>query len=448
MDVSVADYIAVGTASTITGEDCRPVLLKVNVELSEAASDTISVRYGDDPDALAAKFCQLHSLQEALVPMLSEHIRGSLDLLRIGIDTPPPREAENHVDEEKNNSSGRPTKPEDGSAGQAAGARRRTVDRVAPPQRKSIGMSAASKARASAKEIPTPSACSASVATAASGKQPGSGGRRSSPVRQAPSSRSARSPRSSTDCLSSQPPGSNASEPARRRPREVVGSGPGMANEKDICDRLHREAELRTTRLQRLQLQHAERQRQEEDREATFCPEINASQRKCRGVARARQDPEGLAIKNKIERLRDQHERAMLRDCTFQPQVDQKSEAIMSERAKGKQLNGSLHEALYEDALRRQERKDYYEEFALHVPTVSSANLPTLLQQQQLRARSSSPERLPCNDRDIAAATCSTPCATQTTSPRRHLSVGSTGVKQHRPRSAGAYNAVGARRPY
>lgn len=133
-----------------------------------------------------------------------------------------------------------------------------------------------------------------------------------------------------------------------------------VVDDADVADRLYREAGLRQLRLRHLQLHHTALRRQEEQREATFSPAIDESQRRCRGIGKAMQDPEGLAAKQRLEQLKEKQEKAMLQDCTFQPQVDQKSEAIMLKKLSRMQLSGPLYEALYEDALRRRERQQGY----------------------------------------------------------------------------------------
>lgn len=378
-------------------------------------------------------------------------------------------------------------------------------------RRDSLGTLPASKARALAREAVASSSSSGSSATSASGKQQqrGSFGKDfTSSVSTPTPSRSWQNSRLSTVSVPGQSaedaprrPTQSTGEPARRRQREVAGSGSGAAaTEGDIGDRLHREAKLRHQRLQQMQSQQAELKRQEEAREATFCPTIHASQRGCRGTAKATHDPEGLATKHKLELRREQRDLDELRDCTFTPQVDQRSEAIMSERAKGTPLSGSLHHALYEDALRRQERKDYYHDYSLpSTGSLSARQLsdqrsqeflhsethaelkqqelqqqhpqhqeypqhsPTLLQhhqhqqslqQKQLSARvcgkNGSQERSPRCDRDagtaaaIAAAIAAAPRPTQATSPRRPLSAGA-GSRILRASAEGARSPPGPR---
>jgi len=128
------------------------------------------------------------------------------------------------------------------------------------------------------------------------------------------------------------------------------------SREGDISERLYRDAAERESKKKNLQTKYAEMRRQVEDHELTFSPAIGASQRACQGFSRTKQDPHGLKTKKKIEDMRELKERTELHNCTFKPEVDQRSEALMNQRIARLKITGSLYDALYEDALRRKER--------------------------------------------------------------------------------------------
>lgn len=146
--------------------------------------------------------------------------------------------------------------------------------------------------------------------------------------------------------VSQLPPGTLRSHAWHRPPEE--GGVPGA--------RLYRDAEERRARLEALQARRRRQQLCEEFQEATFRPTIEASQRTCRGVGRAMRDPEGVITRSKLERLRELRGVVELVGCTFQPQIDQRSEELMQERLSRMHWTGNPHDALYEDAMRRKER--------------------------------------------------------------------------------------------
>ncbi|CAE7648087.1 ypt2 [Symbiodinium sp. KB8] len=59
----------------------------------------------------------------------------------------------------------------------------------------------------------------------------------------------------------------------------------------------------------------------------------------------------------KMQRLRNMQEKAELDGCTFKPEIDQKSEELISQRLARLKITGTLYDSLYEDAIRRRERQ-------------------------------------------------------------------------------------------
>lgn len=68
-------------------------------------------------------------------------------------------------------------------------------------------------------------------------------------------------------------------------------------------------------------------------------------------------DPDGRKTKTKIERLREIKDRTEMNACSFKPEIDPRSEALMSQRIARMKISGNLYDALYEDAIRRKERQ-------------------------------------------------------------------------------------------
>lgn len=127
------------------------------------------------------------------------------------------------------------------------------------------------------------------------------------------------------------------------------------------CDRLYREATKRKKRMEQMQQQRQAEKQLHEQQDATFRPSIAASQRSWAGIGRAMRDPEGRTTRCKLERMREERDEAALDGCTFQPQIDQRSEEIMHQRLSRMQVTGNLYDALYEDALRRKARQADWE---------------------------------------------------------------------------------------
>jgi len=150
------------------------------------------------------------------------------------------------------------------------------------------------------------------------------------------------------------------------------------SREGDISERLYRDAAQRESKKKNLQTKYAQMRRQVEDHELTFSPAIEASQRTCQGFGRTKQDPHGLKTKKKIEDMRELREKTELHGCTFKPEVDQRSEALMNQRIARLKITGSLYDALYEDALRRKERFQEARINAASWPLTANASTATL----------------------------------------------------------------------
>ncbi|CAE7540292.1 ypt2 [Symbiodinium natans] len=123
-----------------------------------------------------------------------------------------------------------------------------------------------------------------------------------------------------------------------------------------LGERLYNDAAKRALKMRHLQEMQEEERRLQEQQEATFRPAIEASQRRCQGTSRSLQDPEGLKKRMKMERLRNMQEKAELDGCTFKPEIDQKSEELISQRLARLKITSTLYDSLYEDAIRRRER--------------------------------------------------------------------------------------------
>ncbi|CAK0790034.1 unnamed protein product, partial [Prorocentrum cordatum] len=113
-------------------------------------------------------------------------------------------------------------------------------------------------------------------------------------------------------------------------PRRLAPAGePG-----GIHGRLYDEAAQRELKMRHLQSHYAGLKQQEEDREMTFSPNLEASQRRCPGSSRSVRDPEGLGAKMKLEMMRAEaeHEKLAQESLMFKPQLFSRLEAVASGR--------------------------------------------------------------------------------------------------------------------
>eukprot|EP00929_Paragymnodinium_shiwhaense_P114049 TRINITY_DN82365_c0_g1_i1.p1 TRINITY_DN82365_c0_g1~~TRINITY_DN82365_c0_g1_i1.p1 ORF type:complete len:789 (-),score=147.40 TRINITY_DN82365_c0_g1_i1:144-2510(-) len=367
------------------------VLLKVTVEIKGDESDTIEVRANDSAEDLAERFCAKHGLPETLIVPLANHINENVrTALAAGAIA-------NQRDEGRLNVT---TEAAGGAQvqrrrSQSAAPSNRGHEPAATPVRRP-GRSVLTS-RSCTTEGPTEAARTASVlttrATASTPRGPGHDdiaglasahldereqnarlaaimGRQTSGG--ATSSRSTpRFERLHQDAVQRKFRLDRLRQLVERdledqQARESMQSAPGTIagysammprrEAEPLGDRLYRDAAQRERKMQRMREQQDEvKKRQEEV--WTFRPDISSSQVQCQGVGQAMRDPEGKRMKKKLENMRQMKERCALDKCTFKPEIDQRSEALVNRRLSQMKVHGSLHDALYEDALRRQERQ-------------------------------------------------------------------------------------------
>eukprot|EP00443_Scrippsiella_acuminata_P107461 CAMPEP_0115576144 /NCGR_PEP_ID=MMETSP0272-20121206/2405_1 /TAXON_ID=71861 /ORGANISM="Scrippsiella trochoidea, Strain CCMP3099" /LENGTH=818 /DNA_ID=CAMNT_0003010915 /DNA_START=12 /DNA_END=2465 /DNA_ORIENTATION=+ len=406
-------HMAAGSCQA-KGQDVGRVVLKVTVEVTADRSETILVREGDFPEVLAEEFCRRHGLQLSLVTPLSAHIQANMDASAAEKPPPPVADQLAFAGPSQRQSSGqqavgsttppaRTAQSQGHHAPSAAGTPRQSSDPSRPaavPRTPVHGTHGAfTQSARGPVERPTfgtPARAGGAAVRAhrlphrAAGCHEHRGPRpRGGPRHRAAlllvklrepaqvqalgrlqqcrtferlhldaEQRKARLQRlrqqvehdleeQHLQAGSQVPPGTLRSHAWHRDMADVMGLG----------ERLYRDAEQRRVRMEWMQLQNAAQKKRQDMEEATFRPSIGASQRSCRGVGRSMRDPKGLTTRTKLERLREMREETQMEGCTFQPQIDQKSEELMQERLSRMNWVGNLHDALYDDAMRRQERQ-------------------------------------------------------------------------------------------
>lgn len=147
-----------------------------------------------------------------------------------------------------------------------------------------------------------------------------------------------------------------------------VGAGlPGEAGAHGTRDKLYRDALERQERLAKRQLQKEEMARIEVA-QYSFQPNVLQSQKRVAGVRgfdrpayTESHDPmRTKTTHQKLQLMRQQKILEELKECSFKPEIDPRSAAMMERRIKRLTITGSLHDHLYEDAKRREERMIEY----------------------------------------------------------------------------------------
>jgi len=122
------------------------------------------------------------------------------------------------------------------------------------------------------------------------------------------------------------------------------------------------QAQTRREKIDALREKQAELRVRKEMEEVTLKPRIHASQKHVLGLA-AHLSPNSTAKKRasaKLEKVRQELEEKEMQGCTFQPIIDQKSNAMMEDRLTRIKIEGGLHDHLYEEAKRRDGRYAEY----------------------------------------------------------------------------------------
>jgi len=391
-------------AGEVAGTDGGPnrrVLLKVTVEVSKDTSETILVREGDSARALAERFCESHRLQANLIGPLTAHIEDNIQRSEQesgrGVSAQPRVAGEPRSAAEPRAHGSMPAAaplgtPGHGASGSGAVAMGSAGARSGTQRGAVAATAAATRHPRTPPREATPTGRRPGLPTPASASlMPGAEAAEMSAGSRTPSATPSHTPRhhganGSADEASGSSRFERLHQDASRRrfrlerlrqqlerdmqeqqTRATAQVAPGTLRCAawhrcpDECgvlgSRLYRDAAQRQLKLQHMQAQQALQQRQEEEQAATFHPAIGASQRSCSGVGRSMRDPDGRTTKTKIERLREMRDRGLMDGCTFKPEIDHKSEELMTQRIARMKITGSLYEALYEDALRRRERQ-------------------------------------------------------------------------------------------
>eukprot|EP00931_Biecheleriopsis_adriatica_P036402 TRINITY_DN20974_c0_g1_i1.p1 TRINITY_DN20974_c0_g1~~TRINITY_DN20974_c0_g1_i1.p1 ORF type:complete len:831 (+),score=136.97 TRINITY_DN20974_c0_g1_i1:56-2548(+) len=355
----------------------QQLILKVTVELTVDESDTILVHAGDNARALSAKFCKDRQLPDSLVDPLRNHILQNLKRIgasEVGGKVKPAvraRETATHCPSCGN------VYMADSLYCRSCGHRRPSPMRQVMQARDVVAGTPRKDQRLATQTLNgTPRRCQGTPRQCQSTPR-----QRKSTPRQCQNTPPQTGQRASADVhprfiqlhqdslnkkIRMQRLRQQVEADEEQRCRNSIQVAPGTMRyaawhrrpeEEGLGERLYRDAAQRQLKIRHLQAQQEEQRRLEEEREATFKPAIEASQRHCQGTSKSLQDPEGLKRRMKIERLKNMQDKAELDGCTFKPEIDQKSEELISQRLARLKITGNLYDSLYEDAIRRKERQ-------------------------------------------------------------------------------------------
>jgi len=306
-------------AADARDEEARgPVVLKVAVEIATGRNETILVHESDSAPGLAEEFCERHSLPASLAVPLAKHIQDNM----------------------------RKSAPKGGTSGASTPCAMNGAGRtpVAAAAEAALGTAGVPSLEASCSKSTNGGQPAPAPATAAANGS----GRRCDRLHEDARQRKVRMERLRQQAC---PPPRNTGSAAgchRSAEEDPEADSPGS--------RLHRDHAQRQLKIKLLQAEQAE-QRRREEAQLTFQPTIHASQRTWQGVSRSLRETDGSRKKSKIELLREQQQISEMDGCTFKPEIDQKSQALMEERLARLKITGSLYDALSGDALRRKERQ-------------------------------------------------------------------------------------------
>jgi len=311
--------------------------------LSEDSHESILVHEGDSAESLARQFCKDQGLQDEMVQPLTAHIAENVR--RLGLPMPTAKAAVRPVQRRpcKASQAGR---PEVGTATSTPRSDVRSLD-ATPTQRRSIPRGTPRQLNV----VPPPE-----DAIPSEGIAPTDGG-------------NPRFLQLFQDSVQKKFRLHRLKQQVERDQEQRVQAGTQVApgttryaawhrrsERAALGERLYNDAAKRALKMRHLQEMQEEERRLQEQQETTFKPAIEVSQRRCQGTSRSLQDPEGLKKRMKMERLRNMQEKAELDGCTFKPEIDQKSEELISQRLARLKITGTLYDSLYEDAIRRRER--------------------------------------------------------------------------------------------
>lgn len=360
----VAEPVTTTAIKLRASESERRLILKVTVEVNANQSATILVYEGDSARELAARFCQDHVLVDTLVDPLRCHILDNLSRIGAremdGVVRLPPKVAK---PQGKNCTHCGNTLLPDVNFCRRCGCQREAAKPT--PRHPAAGSQTPRRNQGTPRQ---------GQASGRSTPRTGRGTPRQSGV-SCPSSKDALTPprfmklhqdslqknirlqrlrqqaehedEERSQCTMHFAPGTTRYAAWHRRPEDEGGLGV----------RLYNDAAQRQLKIKHLQAQQEYERRLQEDQETTFKPAIEASQRFCQGTSKSVQDPEGLKKRMKMERLRDMRDQAEVEGCTFKPEIDRRSDELITQRMDRLKISGTLYESLYEDALRRKERQ-------------------------------------------------------------------------------------------
>ena len=143
-------------------------------------------------------------------------------------------------------------------------------------------------------------------------------------------------------------------------------AGRGTGEFENYGERLYVEGLISKQRLRRAEQRSLEERERREVEGVTFKPKISKASREITRNMRKQQvfvakDPKAAERERQMEAMKREREERELKECTFKPRINRRSETLVAERTEAlREYDIQTHEQLYQDAAARKERQAQY----------------------------------------------------------------------------------------
>ena len=146
-------------------------------------------------------------------------------------------------------------------------------------------------------------------------------------------------------------------------------AGRGTGEFENYGERLYVEGLISKQRQRRAEQRSLEERERREVEGVTFKPKISKASREITRNMRKQQvfvarDPKAAERERQMEAMKREREERELKECTFKPRINRRSETLVAERTEAlREYDIRTHEQLYQDAAARKERQAQYAEW-------------------------------------------------------------------------------------
>ena len=146
-------------------------------------------------------------------------------------------------------------------------------------------------------------------------------------------------------------------------------AGRGTGEFENYGERLYVEGLIAKQRQRRAEQRSLEERERREVEGVTFKPKISKASREITRNMRKQEvfvarDPKAAERERQMEAMKREREERELKECTFKPRINRRSETLVAERTEAlREYDIQTHEQLYQDAAARKERQAQYAEW-------------------------------------------------------------------------------------